>query len=88
MPAKPRRSVTPGFVKTSHEVSIAAKTALEDIRTTTRRETGDTGLAEAAIVEALIMTAKRDGVDRGVLDRVIRSRTAALQRVEKARRTT
>jgi hypothetical protein len=87
MPAKPRRSVTPGFVKTSFEVSEAAKYALEDLKTALRRE-GYAGLAEAAIVEALFMTAKRDGVDRGVLDRVIRSRAAALQRVEKARRKT
>jgi len=86
MPAKPRRSVTPGFVKTSYEISEGAKYAIEDLRTSLRRE-GYAGLAEAAIVEALFVAAKRDGVDRDVLGRVIRSRAAALQRVEKARRT-
>jgi hypothetical protein len=85
MPAKPRRSVTPGFEKTSYEVTEGAKRAIEDIRTALRRD-GYTGLAEAAIVEALFLTAKRDGVDRDILDRVIRSRRAALDRVEKARR--
>jgi hypothetical protein len=85
MPAKPRRSVTPGFVKTSYEITEAAKYAIEDLRTALRRD-GYTGLAEAALVEALFLTAKRDGVDRTVLDRVIRSRRAALDRIEKARR--
>lgn len=83
---KPRRSVTPGFVKTSYEITEGAKYAIEDIRTALRRD-GHSGLPEAAIVETLFMTAKRDGVDRDVLDRVVRSRAAALQRVEKARQS-
>jgi hypothetical protein len=85
MPAKPRRSVTPGFIKTSYEITEAAKYAIEDLRTALRRD-GYTGLAEAALVEALFLTAKRDGVDRAVLDRVVRSRRGALDRVAKERR--
>jgi hypothetical protein len=58
------------------------KAALVDLTIALDRD-GYPGLAETAVVEALILSAKRTGVDRTVLDRIIRSRQAA---AEKARR--
>jgi phytoene/squalene synthetase len=81
------RSTPAGFRKTSYELTLAAKFALEDLTRTLDRD-GYEGLGETTVVEALIVTAKRDGVDRTVLDRVIKSRRAALDRADKAHRTT
>ncbi len=85
MPTKGGRIVPEGFVKTSFEVSEAAKYALEDLKTSLRRD-GYHGLAEAAIVEALIMAAKKQGVDEAVLAKVLKGRKAAQERAEKPRR--
>lgn len=68
-----------GFIKTSFEVSEAAKYALEDLKTALRRD-GYSGLSEAAIVEALILAAKKAGINEAVLTRVLKSRKMARER--------
>jgi hypothetical protein len=79
------RSTPPGFRKTSYELTERAWRALKDVTSKCDRD-GFAAVPESAVLEALILSAKRDGVDPDVLDRVIRSRRAALDRVDKARR--
>lgn len=82
MPTKKPRGTPPGFRKTSYEFTDAGKAAIEDLATGLDRS-GYRGVSETAVLEALILTAKRDGVDRKVLDRALKARQTA---AEKARR--
>lgn len=84
MAPKKSRGTPPGFRKTSYEFTEAAKRTLRDL-TASLEDDGYQGLAETAVVEALILAAKRTGVDRDVLDRVLRQRRSAYDRAEKAR---
>jgi hypothetical protein len=79
MPGNKKRGTPPGFRKTSYELTETAKYALEDLVRSLDRD-GYTGLSETALLETLIATAKRDGVDRGALDRALRQRRAVLDR--------
>jgi hypothetical protein len=79
--AKKQRATPEGFRKTSYEFTETAKAALVDLTIVLDRD-GYPGVAETAVLEALILSAKRTGVDRSVLDRVLRARRAA---AEKAR---
>jgi hypothetical protein len=72
-----KRVVPAGFVKTSFEISVAAKYALEDLRTALRRDEAISGVSEAAIIETLILSAAREGVDTDVLAKVITARRKA-----------
>jgi hypothetical protein len=85
MPGSGTRTVPEGYVKTSFEISESAKNALEDLKRALKRG-GEPGVSEAAIVEALILAAKRTGVDDTVLARVLRGRKAAQRRADMARR--
>lgn len=80
-PKKKSRGTPEGFRKTSYEFTEAAKAALEDLATALDRS-GYPGISETAVLETLVLTAKRTGVDRSVLDRVLRARQTA---AEKAR---
>jgi hypothetical protein len=80
----PRRSTPAGFRKTSYEFTEAVKYALEDLVSSLDRN-GYNGLSETVLLEALVIAAKRKGVDRAVLDRVIRARRTAQDRAERAR---
>jgi hypothetical protein len=80
--ATKKRATPRGFRKTSYEFTEAAKNALVDLTIALDRD-GYPGVSETAVVEALILDAKRTGVDRNVLDRVMRARQAA---ADKARR--
>lgn len=84
MAPKKSRGTQPGFRKTSYEFTEAAKYALEDLTRSLDRD-GYDGMSETAVVEALILAAKRTGVDRDVLDRVLRQRRSAYNRAEKVR---
>jgi hypothetical protein len=77
------RLTPPGFRKTSYELTIAAKFALEDLTRALDRD-GYDGIGETTVIEALIQSAKRTGVDRDVLDRVIKARKAALDRANRS----
>jgi hypothetical protein len=81
MARKKQRATPEGFRKTSYEFTEAAKDTLVDLTIALDRD-GYPGMSETAVLEALILTAKRTGVDRSVLDRVLRARKAA---AEKAR---
>jgi 3-hydroxyisobutyrate dehydrogenase-like beta-hydroxyacid dehydrogenase len=49
--------------------------------------TGETGgVSEAALVEAMILSARKLGVDEDVLARVLRSRKTAQERPNRSRR--
>jgi hypothetical protein len=77
------RSTPDGFRKTSYELTEAAKNALADLTRTLDRD-GYPAIAETTVIETLIVTAKRDGVDRDVLDRVMKARKAALDRANRS----
>lgn len=82
MPPKKQRATPEGFVKTSYELRLESKRALRDL-TAAIEDEGYQGLSETAVIETLILTAKRSSVDRKALDRVLKARQAA---AEKARR--
>ena len=79
--AKRPRATPAGFRKTSYEMQDSVKRSLGEI-TSDLDFGGYPGVSETVVVEALILTAKRDGVDRKVLDRILRARQTA---AEKAR---
>jgi hypothetical protein len=74
MPKKGARVVPEGFVKTSFEITKGAKFALEDLKTALRRKDGYAGISEAAVVETLILAAKKVAVDTKLLDAVLKRR--------------
>ncbi|HEX4014550.1 MAG TPA: hypothetical protein VHX17_11795 [Candidatus Cybelea sp.] len=79
------RAIPEGYVKTSFEITESAKKALEDLKRALKRG-GQVGVSEAAIVEALILAAKRTGVDDAVLARVLKGRKTVQRRADPARR--
>jgi len=83
--AKERRTAPEGYVKTSFEIAQRTKYALEDLRTTLRRHQGFDGVSEAAIIEALILSSEREGVDTDLLTKVLSARKKA-QDTSKRRR--
>lgn len=85
MPKKGGRVVPNGFVKTSFEITEAAKYALEDLKKALRRDDGYAGISEAAVVEALILTAKKAGIDTDQLDAVLKRRRKLQDEAERAR---
>lgn len=80
MPSKYGREVPNGYVKTSFEISEDAKDVLYRLKGALRRE--QDGVSEASIVEALILTAKKYGVDAIILAKAIRDRKKAQEREE------
>jgi hypothetical protein len=83
MPSNAGRAVPEGYVKTSFEIAATAKDDLAEMKVKLGRKfrgQGNRGLSEAAIVEALILTAKKRGVDEDVLARVLKRRKAAQER--------
>ncbi|HEY2476799.1 MAG TPA: hypothetical protein VGI19_18605 [Candidatus Cybelea sp.] len=84
MPRK-YRATPDGFRKTSYEMQESAKRTLADLVRALDRD-GFPAVAETAVLEALILTAKREGVDRDVLAKVLRARAAAFDRATNPRR--
>lgn len=81
------RPVPLGFVKTSFEISVTSKWALEDLRAGLRRsEDAPSGISEAALVECLILTAAKEGVDQDMLSKVLRARKRAQDAPKTARK--
>jgi hypothetical protein len=76
------RTTPQGFRKTSYELLESSKNALADLTRTLDRD-GYPAIGETTVLEALIVAAKRTGIDRDVLDRVIKSRKAALDRANR-----
>ena len=73
-------------MKATFEISESAKYVLEDMKRNLNR-TGETGgVSEAALVEAMILSARKLGVDEDVLARVLRSRKTAQERPNRSRR--
>jgi hypothetical protein len=83
MPTKSRRVVPAGFVKTSFEITEAAKIALEDLKTALRRSGGYAAISEAAVIETVILTAKKAGVDANQLDAVLKRRKKLQEQSER-----
>jgi hypothetical protein len=73
------RGTPPGFRKTSYELTDAAWRALKAVTSKCDLD-GFAAVPESAVLEALILTAKREGVDHTVLAGVIRRRRAAQER--------
>jgi hypothetical protein len=86
MATKGGRVLPRGYVKATFEISESAKYVLEDMKRNLNR-TGETGgVSEAALVEAMILSARKLGVDEDVLARVLRSRKTAQERPNRSRR--
>ncbi len=81
---KQQRVAPKGYVKTSFEIAQTTKWILEDLRTSLRRYEGLSGVSEAAVIETLILSARKEGVDTDVLAKVIRARKAAQDAREQA----
>jgi len=75
------RSTPQGFRKTSYELTERAWRLLKDVASKCDGD-GFPAVPESAVLEALILTAKREGVDHATLARVIRYRRAALERAD------
>jgi len=73
--AQQARKVPGGYTKTSFEISREAKFKLEGLKSQLRRD-GFSGASEAAIIETLILTARKT-VDEDVLAKVIKTRLKA-----------